>query len=78
MMHVFIVKNPFNRTLSVKKDLDSAKESAISDFKLFSNNADFSLEQKIEKNIRTLIFNYRCKLKLRAKLTYEIEEHNVE
>lgn len=77
-MYIFIVKNPFNRTLCVKKDFCSAKESVISDFKLFSNNADFSLEEKVENNIRTLIFNYRCKFNLRAKLIYTIEEHYIE
>lgn len=77
-MCIFIVKNPFNRILCVKKKLYNAKDSVISDFKLFSNNADFSLEEKIENNIRTLIFNYECNLKLRTKLTYTIEEHYIE
>lgn len=76
-MNVFIVKNGFKRIISVKKDLDCAKKVAINDFKAISNNTDFILEEKLEDNIYTLIFNYRCKFNLKTKIVYEIEKHIV-
>lgn len=77
-MHVFIVKNGFKRIISVKKDLNSAKNFAINDFKALLSNADFLLEEKLEDNIHILNFNYRCKFNFKTKIVYEIEEHIVD
>lgn len=77
-MYVFIVKNAFNRIISVKKDLKSAKDFAINNFKSFLPNVDFSLDEKLEGNAHILTFNYRCKLNIKTKIIYEIEQHNID